>query len=125
MGYVRVNALLFEFSCAHNNSHISAILGYKGKGNDTDMIAFLVQPNSENVAGFYIWWNDGLEWKVELNSYVPNLPLTAKMSVDLFESKVTVKINNEIIFVSALNKPIFREKNSGLGIRWMMASRGW
>lgn len=101
--------------------HASAVVGYRGAGGDTDMVAILLQP-AEQSASLSVWRQNGVSWSLVPGICVQNLPLSGVLQLTASETELRVAINqNEVLKLKA--KALGLEMcNTGMGIRWIGAS---
>lgn len=106
------------------DSHVSVVLGYRGNGNDTHMVAFLLQPSGLSNATLTFWRHDGKAWVRMPDSMIHNLPKKGTLTLTTNEVKVVLKINRDEILRANAQSLGLECCNSGLGIRWKGAAVG-
>jgi hypothetical protein len=102
--------------------HVSAVLGYAGRGSDVNMAALLLQPNGSGGATLSAWNNDGHEWHLLPTISETNLPLAGRLELNVNPNEGTLSADG-IVF-ARFSKEDLRIPccNLGLGIRWLGAS---
>lgn len=73
-------SLEYELTAATGGSHVSAVVGYHGKGGDTDMLALMLLRTGEHAASA-IWRHDGETWQVTPEAGKSGLPLRGVMQL--------------------------------------------
>ena len=99
--------------------HVSFIFDYQGKGGDTNMVAFLLQPSVERVT-LTIWEEAGAGWMVRKLVRTHALPPKGRLNVDRSASTVTLKIDGKKIYSGKVSSP--GNATGASGIRWQNAA---
>lgn len=100
-------------------SHVSAIIGYRGNGGDTDMMAILLQPAGDTVT-LSLWINDSHAW-VQAPEFQANLlPLSGRMRAERKLDSVVVFINDKPV-IEIPRQLTYNHSVGTLGIRWIGA----
>jgi len=117
-----VLSFYYELDAEPGVGHVSAVLGYKGLGGDTDMAALLLQPAGSSSAALSIWRHDGNMWARLPDVAVENLPLAGNCRVLVSDAEVVLMIDNREI--QRFNKTTLglERFSFGLGVRWIGAS---
>jgi hypothetical protein len=98
-------------------AHVSAVLGYAGTGNDTNMAA-LLQPTGPSEAALSAWRHDGKEWSRLPDIDIDKLPLTGTLEVSSSPAEAVLKVDGrQRVRVSAATLGL-EDCSRGLGIRW-------
>lgn len=116
------NPLVFSYSIEPQpGAHVSAVIGYKGKGADSHMAALLVQPAGTS-ASLSVWINDGQGWSHLSDIQAHNLPQSGTLQLSTSSQEATLSIDSiQLISLSAATLGLER-CDQGLGIRWTGAS---
>ncbi len=101
-----------------NTSHVSLVVGYRGSGSDSDMVALLVHASGP-VAALSIYRQDGKTWEVAEREIACDLPLTGHLVATVSPADLAIEISGgEVLHITAEGLGIAR-CDEGLGIRWM------
>lgn len=103
-------------------SHVSAVLGYTGKGGDTHMAALLVQSSGKEGV-LSVWLHDGEAWKQSSDvAAVFGLPLKGDCQLSVTHSTAILFVGGvEVLHVNAQALGL-GSCNEGLGVRWIGAT---
>ncbi|UKS24974.1 TIGR03032 family protein [Paenibacillus sp. HWE-109] len=116
----------FDFSFLEledlNVRHISAVLDYKGEGDDRQMSLFLIQPCSESESVLSIWKNEGDSWERLSQFEYTGLPISGNMKVEENNDEMTIYING--IKLASINYADISEhqRTGAFGVRWTGAA---
>lgn len=99
-------------------SHVSIVLGYRGRGSDSHMAAILIQ-SAGSEARLSYWINDGGEWRSEPVVATIGLPLAATLNVVSDGNVVTISVAGHVIHALPSDQ-VVREPGR-LGVRWIGA----
>jgi hypothetical protein len=110
------NSISFNYVLNESgDSHVSAVIGYRGNGGDTDMMALLLQPNG-NTATLSLWIHDGKIWMRQPGTQISQLPLSGKMRTDRRVDSLVTFINDKS--VAEISRQETYNFAGALGIRW-------
>ncbi len=114
-------SLVFDYSLdiqsqSNGQSHISAIIGYRGSGGDTDMTALLLQPDG-NVATISLWRHDGTNWSYTPNFAYGGMPLSGRLKLGYQSSGVNLFINDKKIL--NVSRDQLGSAGGPVGVRWI------
>lgn len=107
---------------AGQESHVSAVLGYTGKGGDTNMAALLVQSSGKEGV-LSVWRHHGETWKqLSEVAAVFGLPIKGDCQLSVTSSTAILLIGD--VEVMRLDASVLGldSCNKGLGIRWIGAT---
>ena len=101
-----------------NAGHVSLVVGYRGSGDDSDMVALLLQA-SGSAAALSIYRQDGTTWELAGREIACDLPLAGHLVATVSPVDLVIEINGgEVLHITAEGLGIAR-CDEGLGIRWM------
>lgn len=113
--------LAFDYAldAASMPSHVSAVLGYRGRGNDSEMSALLLQPVGRGAA-LSLWRHDGQAWTLLPEFGASDLPLAGRLQLARRPAGLCLSIDGcEIVGLPA---EIDAADRGPAGIRWIGAS---
>lgn len=113
--------LSFDYSlnAGAGQSHISAVVGYQGRGGDSNMDALLLQPQG-TTAALSFWQHDGKSWSSIPSVSANGFPLSGRLKVTSHKDHVKLSIEGqEVICLPAARLQAVVEP---FGIRWIGAS---
>ena len=115
--------LMFAYAVEHQvGGHVSAILGYRGKGGDQGMAALLLHSDDDGKGMLSVWRNDGDEWFCQPNIQIADLPLKGTMQLSATEHFATLSIDGvKVVTLNAGDLGLER-CDRDLGIRWIGSS---
>jgi len=97
--------------------HVGGVLGYRGEGDDTRMLAVLLRYVGETIVGA-LWFNDGNDWRPADQSPVIGLPNTGNAQVVTSGEQI-------ILSIDEIESGRFRVTDGGtaggVGVRWTNA----
>lgn len=100
-------------------SHVSAVFDYRGKGEDRDMAALLLQPSGDS-AHLSLWRHDGSGWLSDPAFGVGGLPLGGVLAVKAGKRDLEVFAGSRRIL--KVPADVFPWQGGGWGIRWIGAT---
>jgi hypothetical protein len=103
------------------HAHVSAVLGYHGRGGDCCMVALLLQ-HSDGHAAFSVWRHDGTVWAVLPTDQAAELPLTGTMHLAPTDQQATLFVDGRQVIALSADSVGLERCSQGLGIRWVGAS---
>jgi hypothetical protein len=115
------HALDFSYSLAQapSQAHVSAVVGYRGNGGDTNMTALLLQASGDASARLTVWRENGAGWISDPDIQIENLPLSAHVHVSRSERGVVLSIDRDRLLELAADD---YDVDGPLGIRWFGCS---
>lgn len=111
----------YEIDAMSRHRHVSAVLGYRGAGDDTNMVALLLQPTAES-ASLTIWAHRGEGWSRDGNFRVDGLPLQGRAVLTATKERVTFTIDGEVVIEANADGLGLEDCALGVGIRWCGAT---
>ncbi|CAE6726330.1 hypothetical protein [Paraburkholderia domus] len=105
----------YEFDASTAGGHLS-VVDYRGKGQDTDMSAVLIQRINDAETSLSRWLHDGRGWAAQGEQFIAGLPLRGRVRLTRSAAGIQLDIDGHAIpseFLEELNAPYGR-----LGVRW-------
>lgn len=102
---------------AASERHVSAVIGYRGGGEDANMVAVLLPPMRE-AATVTLWVHEGMSWTQRGSGLADGLPLAARLVATIDDGHIAVAVDG---------KPVARIPTGSLrctgdfGVRWCRA----
>lgn len=114
-----------EFDYRINNvagCHVSAVLGYAGKGSDSTMAALLLQPSDHKSATLSAWKNDGVEWQLLPSINACNIPLAGRLELHVNSDEGSLSVDGKVFAQFSKEDLDVPRCDLSLGVRWLGAS---
>lgn len=110
-----------DFEFTESPAHLSVVVGYQGAGDDTNMVALLIQPTGDE-SSLSLWRHDGSGWDLDRGFIRSGLPLRGTLTVEAQQSRLCMGISSGMKI--EVNQTTLGTKhcNRGLGVRWSGAS---
>ena len=99
-------------------SHVSAIVGYRGNGADKYMVAFLLK-SLRNNSTLSVWKNDGSEWIYLPDILIDKQPLAGEVRLTVSEDGAVLYIDSIRVLTCTAQTLELNKCDFGLGIRWI------
>jgi hypothetical protein len=115
------NSITFDYMLENRDadSHVSAVVGYRGRGGDADMTAVLLETTGDTAA-LGLWVHKHGTWGRVPEVRIDRLPLSGRMRAKRRANSVTVFIDEKLVFEIGLEHA--RSFDGMLGIRWIAAT---
>lgn len=114
--------LVFSYSIeAQAGAHVSAVIGYRGRGGDVNMAALLLQPAGLR-ASLSVWIHDGKTWSLLPAIGIHDLPQAGTIKLASAEREAVLSIDDKKVISLTAETLGVERCDQGLGIRWTGAS---
>lgn len=100
-------------------SHVSSVIGYQGKGDDSNMLAVLLQLESSERASLNIWMHDGNGWALVNKVDTAHIPAAGILRTKIHIASVSIFIDDQ--FIAEIESPNSGALDGSQGIRWFAA----